>query len=54
MRRLFTRNPFVLKKILLKTAFGYFRDTWDKSIVCAKQAILKVDDAMPLIRVVSF
>jgi predicted nucleotidyltransferase component of viral defense system len=45
-KTIFSRNPFVLKKILLKTAFGYFRDTWDKSIVCAKQVVVKVDDAI--------
>jgi hypothetical protein len=45
-KTIFSRNPFILKKILLKTAFEYFRDTWDKSIVCTKQTIVKVDDAI--------
>src|SRR4051812_38532470 len=45
-KTIFSRNPFTLKAILLKTAFGYFREGWDKSIVCAKQFIMNVEDAI--------
>jgi predicted nucleotidyltransferase component of viral defense system len=45
-KTIFSRNPFVLKSILLKTSFDYFREEWAKSIVCAKQFILEVEEAI--------
>ena len=48
-KTIFSRNPVVLKRILLKTAFDYFRDTWDKSLICAKQFMIKVEDAVTAI-----
>lgn len=45
-KTIFRRNPTVLKRILLKTAFDYFRETWDKSLVCAKQFMIKAEDAI--------
>ena len=45
-KTIFSRNPAILKRILLKTAFDYFRETWEKSLVCAKQFMMKVDDAI--------
>lgn len=45
-KTIFSRNPFTLKNILLKTAFGYFREAWDKSIVCAKQVVIGIEDAI--------
>jgi predicted nucleotidyltransferase component of viral defense system len=45
-KTIFSRNPAVLKRILLKTAFDYFKETWDKSVVCAKEFMIKVEDAV--------
>lgn len=45
-KTIFDRNPYILKEILLSTTFAYFREGWDKSIVCAKQFIIGVEDAI--------
>lgn len=45
-KTIFSRNPAALKKILLKTTFGYFREQWNKSVVCAKQFVINVEDAI--------
>ena len=45
-KTIFSRNPFILKSILLRTAFDYFREEWAKSIVCAKAVYIQVEDAI--------
>jgi predicted nucleotidyltransferase component of viral defense system len=45
-KTIFSRNPAVLKRILLKTAFDYFREAWEKSLVCTKQFMIGVEDAI--------
>ncbi len=45
-KTIFLRNPFALKGILLKTAFDHYRQEWAKSVVCAKQFFLGVEDAI--------
>jgi predicted nucleotidyltransferase component of viral defense system len=45
-KTIFSRNPSVLKNILLKTAFDYFRVEWAKSIICARQFIFGVEEAI--------
>lgn len=45
-KTIFSRNPFTLKGILLKTAFDYYRQEWAKSVVCAKHFFLDVEDAI--------
>jgi predicted nucleotidyltransferase component of viral defense system len=45
-KTIFQRNPYVLKQILLKTAFDYFREVWDKSLVCAKQVLMTAEAAI--------
>lgn len=45
-KTIFSRNPYFLKDILVKTAFGYFREEWSKSLVCARQALIDVEDAI--------
>lgn len=45
-KTIFSRNPFALKGILLKTAFDYYRQEWAKSVICAKQFFLGVEDAI--------
>ena len=48
-KTIFSRNPVVLKRILLKTAFDYFREAWEKSLVCAKQFMIAVEEAIAVI-----
>jgi predicted nucleotidyltransferase component of viral defense system len=45
-KTIFSRNPFILKGILQRTAFSYFREEWNKSIICAKQLLMNVEDAI--------
>jgi predicted nucleotidyltransferase component of viral defense system len=45
-KTIFQRNPHVLKNILLKTSFDYFRYYWHKTIVCAKHIVLEIEDAI--------
>jgi DNA-directed RNA polymerase subunit RPC12/RpoP len=45
-KTIFGRNPHVLKNILHKTPFDYFKEYWDKTVVCAKQFIFGVDEAI--------
>ena len=45
-KTIFGRNPHVLKDILQKTSFDYFKDYWAKTIVCAKQIIFSADEAI--------
>jgi predicted nucleotidyltransferase component of viral defense system len=45
-KTIFHRNPYILKGILHKTAFDYFRERWDKTLICAKQVIIGVEDAI--------
>jgi predicted nucleotidyltransferase component of viral defense system len=45
-KTIFDKNPFLLKGILGATDFGYFRDAWLKSIICAKQYLMQVEEAI--------
>jgi predicted nucleotidyltransferase component of viral defense system len=45
-KTIFSRNPALLKRILRNTAFEYFREEWNKSLICAKQFIMSVEDAI--------
>lgn len=45
-KTIFDRNPYVLKNILLKTSFDYFREFWDKTLICAKKFMFDVEDAI--------
>jgi hypothetical protein len=47
-KTIFGRNPHVLKNILRKTPFDYFREYWDKTIICAKQFIFRIEEAIAL------
>jgi predicted nucleotidyltransferase component of viral defense system len=44
-KTIFTRNPHVVKEILLKTPFEFFREYWAKGITCAKQVLFGVEDS---------
>lgn len=45
-KTIFHRNPYLLKEILSKTPFDYFREYWSKTIICAKQFIIDVEYAI--------
>lgn len=45
-KTIFDRNPYLLKQILAATDFNFFREAWIKSIVCAKQYMIEVEDAV--------
>lgn len=47
-KTIFGKNPHILKDILKSTSFGYFRDYWDKTIVCAKSIMFQAEDAINL------
>lgn len=47
-KTIFGRNPHVLKNILHKTSFDYFKEYWSKTVVCAKQFLFGVDEAINL------
>ncbi len=45
-KTIFGRNPHVLKEILHKTPFDFFKEFWVKTIICAKQTIFGVEEAI--------
>lgn len=45
-KTIFGRNPHVLKNILHKTPFEYFKAYWGKTLVCAKKIIFDVEEAI--------
>ena len=45
-KTIFGRNPSVLKKILHETPFDYFKECWNKSIVCAKAIVMGAEEAI--------
>ena len=47
-KTIFDKNPYLLKSILATTDFDFFRNTWVKSIVCARQFMLQVEDAISM------
>ncbi len=47
-KTIFGRNPHVLKDILRETPFDSFKLFWSKSVVCAKQFILGIDEAIEI------
>lgn len=47
-KTIFGKNPQVLKNILCKTPFDYFKDYWSKTVICAKQFLFGADEAIDL------
>ncbi|OGF27132.1 hypothetical protein A2331_00050 [Candidatus Falkowbacteria bacterium RIFOXYB2_FULL_34_18] len=47
-KTIFRRNPSVLKNILKETSFDYFREKWMKAVICAKQFVFNVEDAIQI------
>lgn len=45
-KTIFRRNPHVVKSILVEMPFDYFRGLWTKTLVCAKQIMFDVEDAI--------
>jgi len=50
-KTIFSRNPHVLKEILKSISLSYFREYWDKTIVCAKQVMVSCEDAINILSV---
>jgi len=48
-KTIFSRNPQMLKRILAGTAFNFFRIHWQKTIICAKEILFEVDEAINLL-----
>ncbi len=47
-KTIFGRNPHVVKEILCKTPFDFFKEYWDKTVVCAKKIIFGVEEAISI------
>jgi predicted nucleotidyltransferase component of viral defense system len=47
-KTIFERNPHVLKNILCQIPFDYFREFWGKTLICAKQLTLGVEEAIKI------
>jgi DNA-directed RNA polymerase subunit RPC12/RpoP len=45
-KTIFQRNPSVLKNILHATPFDFFKENWVKSLVCAKQVLFGIEEAI--------
>jgi predicted nucleotidyltransferase component of viral defense system/DNA-directed RNA polymerase subunit RPC12/RpoP len=45
-KTIFNRNPYVVKNILVQTPMNYFKECWNKAIICAKQIMFTVDEAI--------
>lgn len=45
-KTIFGRNPHVLKNILKNISIAYFKEYWSKTVICTKQAMISVDDAI--------
>ena len=45
-KTIFGKNPCILKNILKNTPFDYFKSYWGKTLVCAKQFIFDVNEAI--------
>lgn len=45
-KTIFSRDPFILKSILLTTAFDFFRETWAVAIICAKNILISAEEAI--------
>jgi predicted nucleotidyltransferase component of viral defense system len=47
-KTIFSKNPHILKSILGQTPFDYFKEYWDKTIICAKQYIFGFEEAIKI------
>ena len=47
-KTIFGRNPHLLKEILHKTPFDFFKENWAKTLVCAKQFLFGIEEAITL------
>ena len=45
-KTIFDKNPHFAKELLLKSPLTFFRQAWQEAIVCAKQAVMSVEDAI--------
>jgi len=47
-KTIFGRNPHMLKKILINTSLAYFREYWNKSLICAKSIYFDVEEGISI------
>lgn len=47
-KTIFEENPHVLKNILKNISLAYFREYWSKTIICTKQSLVEVEEAIGL------
>jgi predicted nucleotidyltransferase component of viral defense system len=47
-KTIFGRNPHVLKDILKNISLAYFREYWSKTIVCTKETMVEVEEAITI------
>ena len=45
-KTIFGKNPHVVKEILSSTPFEYFREFWDKTVICTKSISFGVEEAI--------
>jgi hypothetical protein len=45
-KTIFGRNPSLLKNILHRTPLDFFRENWAKTVICAKQFLFGIEDAI--------
>lgn len=45
-KTIFGRNPHVAKDVLRKTPFDFFKASWEKTVICAKQVLFNVEEAI--------
>jgi predicted nucleotidyltransferase component of viral defense system len=45
-KTIFSRNPGLLKRILHQTPFDFFKENWEKTLVCTKAAIFGIEEAI--------
>jgi DNA-directed RNA polymerase subunit RPC12/RpoP len=45
-KTIFDKNPAFAKELLLKSPLKFFKEVWQSSIVCAKQAAIAADEAI--------
>lgn len=47
-KTIFEKNPHIVKDILRKTPFDFFKSFWNKSIICAKKFLFEAEEAISL------
>ncbi len=45
-KTIFRKNPHVVKDILLKMPFAFFKESWKVTVICAKQFLFEAEEAI--------